>query len=500
MLTGDGKLTTVIRTTVQLVGVALLTFLVFYDSAAFRHPTMLVLVPMIPLALVFVAAPAAKTVFRESVALRASFTWWQGMWFLLFLSGLVFRLRAVQDIDQSALDFWAIYRLGLVAIVGLVLCVRLVSERTSWLEVLFSGSLGVLAIYSLLSVVSTVWSVRPPWTFYKSIEYLVDLATISAVVASVRSVREYRKFANWTWILLGLLVASAWIGAIIDPADGLLSGENLGPLTVRLEGVMPSVDANTIGEICAMLALVALNRLLNDPEAKHNRGWYGGLFSASLVTLVFSQTRAAMVGFVVGLAVMLFVTRRFALTATLGGISAIGAAIALTFTNFGRTFSAYLVRGQSAQELQGLSGRLDVWQASFDAFLRRPWTGYGGFAGSRFVVLPGIASQGYASSALSTYIDSLLDLGVWGPLLILVALAGAALFLLRATKGYYVAPSDRPLAVEMIVVLSVIIVRSFVTSNLMGHLSLAFLTVIGFVEVARREEVGLRVRMLARAA
>src|SRR5271170_595802 len=134
MLTGDGKLTTVIRTTVQLVGVALLTFLVFYDSAAFRHPTMLVLVPMIPLALVFVAAPAAKTVFRESVALRASFTWWQGMWFLLFLSGLVFRLRAVQDIDQSALDFWAIYRLGLVAIVGLVLCVRLVSERTRWLE------------------------------------------------------------------------------------------------------------------------------------------------------------------------------------------------------------------------------------------------------------------------------------------------------------------------------------------------------------------------------
>jgi hypothetical protein len=52
----------------------------------------------------------------------------------------------------------------------------------------------------------------------------------------------------------------------------------------------------------------------------------------------------------------------------------------------------------------------------------------------------------------------------------------------------------------MCVVLSVIIVRSFVTSNIMGHLSLAFLTVIGFVEVARREEAGLRERMLAREA
>jgi hypothetical protein len=477
------KLTTGIRATIQLGGIALLTFLVFYDSAVFRHPVMLVLVPLFPLALVFVAAPAAKTVFRESLSLRASFTWWEGLWLLLFLSGLVFRMRAVQEIDQSALDVWALYRVGLVLIVGLVLCARLVSQRTNWLGALFSGSVGVLAIYSLLSVVSTVWSVRPPWTFYKSVEYLVDLATISAVIASIRSVREYRQFANWTWMLLGLLVVSAWIGAIIDPADGLLSGEKFGPLTVRLEGVMPSVDADTIGEICAILALVALNRMLNDPEAKHNRGWYGGLLSVAL-----------------GLAIMFLVTRRFVLTAALGGVSAIGAAIALIFTNFGRTFSDYLIRGQSAQELQGLSGRLDIWQASFEAFFRRPWIGYGGFAGSRFVVLPGIASQGYASSALSSYIDSLLDLGVWGPLLLLVALAGAAWFLFRVTIGRRAGSSNHAQAVEMCVVLSVIIVRSFVTSNIMGHLSLAFLTVIGFVEVARREEVGLRRRMPARAA
>ena len=55
-------------------------------------------------------------------------------------------------------------------------------------------------------------------------------------------------------------------------------------------------------------------------------------------------------------------------------------------------------------------------------------------------------------------------------------------------------------------VLSVIIVRSFVTSNIMGHLSLAFLTVIGFVEVARTavvpgfevtdEKLGVRVTRL----
>jgi O-antigen ligase len=490
-----------IRTILIVAGFALLTFFVFYDSVLFRHPMFLVLLPLFPLVLLFVVAPAAKTIWCESLSLRASFTWWQGLWLLLFLSGLVFRIRNAQDIDESALDIWAVYRSGLVLVVGMVLCARLLSDRTKWFRTLFSGTLCLLACYALFSLASTAWSVRPAWTIYKSIEQLVDLATVAAVVASVRSVHEYRKLANWTWVLLGLLVASAWVGAVIDPSDGLLTGQNLGPLTVRLEGVMPGVDANTIGEICAILALVALSRVLNDPEAKAHRSWYSWLFAASILTLVFSQTRAAMAAFAIGACVLLLVTRRFALTMALGAISTIGAAIALTFTNFGRTFAEFLMRGQSVEGMEGLSGRMDVWQASFEAFLRRPWTGYGGFAGARFVVLPGIPSQGFASTAFSTYIDSLLDLGILGPLLIVIVLVSAAWFLFRSTRGYHVPSADRPLSVEMLVVLTVIIVRSFVTSNIVGHPPLAFLTVIGFVEVARCREVAAeRTGMLARAA
>jgi O-antigen ligase len=492
---------TSIRTAAQLTCFALLTFLMLDSAALFRHSTLLVLLPLIPLALVFVVAPSVMALRRESVSLFASFTWWQGLWVLFFLSGLVFRMRAAQDIDQSPLDIWAAYRVGLVLIIGLILFARLVFHRTNWLGTLFSGTIAFLAVYSLISVISTVWSVRPSWTLYKSIEYLIDLALISAIVVTVRSVQDYRKLVNWTWTLLGLLVASAWVGAIIDPADGLLSGTNIGPLTVRLEGVMPSVDANTIGEICAILALVSLHRILDDPEAKSSRAWYGGLLSASLVTLIFSQTRAAIVAFVVGLIVLLLVTRRFVLTGILAALSTMGAMIVLTFTNFGGTLADFLNRGQTTQSVRGLSGRVDVWQASFEAFARRPWIGYGGFAGSRFVILPYIPSQAAASSALSTYFDSLLDLGVWGPLIIMVALVSAGWFLFQTTRNRHIDPLDRPLAVEMLVVLAVIIVRSFVTANIVGHPALQFLTVIGFIEVVRRHQVAeSRLHSLARSS
>ena len=493
-------MTTTIRTGSLLGVFTLLAFLLFYDSAMFRHPAFLILVPLIPLMLVFVAAPAAKTAWRESAVLVESFTWWQRIWLLLFLSGLVFRFRDAGAIDQSPLDIWAVYRIGLVLAVGVILCARLVSDRTKWLGTLFSGILSILTIYALLSLASTLWSVRPLWTFYKSIEYLVDLAALAAVIVSVRSLREYRSFANLTWTLLGLLVVSAWVGAIIDPSEGLLYGQNMGPLTVRLEGVMPSVDANTIGEICAILALIALNRMFNDPQTKRNRGWYSGLLLASLVTLVFSQTRAAMLAFGVGLIVLLLSRGRYGLTFALSAVCGLGTVIAFTFTNLGRTFSEFLLRGQSTQSVQGLSGRMDVWQASFDAFLVRPWTGYGGFAGSRFVILPGLSSQASASTALSTYVDSLLDLGIWGPLLIVIALAGAVWFLSKTIRSNNLVSSDRLMAVEMLVVLSVITVRSIVTSNIVGHPTFVFLAVIGFIEVMRLQETATRRIQMARAA
>ena len=88
-----------------------------------------------------------------------------------------------------------------------------------------------------------------------------------------------------------------------------------------------------------------------------------------------------------------------------------------------------------------------------------------------------------------------------GPLIIVVALVAAAWFLFQTTRNRHIDFPDRPLAVEMFVVLAVIIVRSFVTANIVGHPALQFLTVIGFIEVVRRHEVAeRRLRSLARSS
>jgi hypothetical protein len=48
------------------------------------------------------------------------------------------------------------------------------------------------------------------------------------------------------------------------------------------------------------------------------------------------------------------------------------------------------------------------------------------------------------------------------------------------------------MATEMFVVFAVVAIRSFVSTNVITHPALAFLTIVGFVEVARRQMAAKR--------
>ncbi len=462
------------------------TVLAFYAAAPFRHTSVNVLLVLAPLLIVFVAIPAARTLVRESGKLAKSFTWWHGLWFVMFLSALVFRVRDEQDIHASAIDGWAAFRMGLDAFVVLVLVQRLLTGKTTWLRSLFSGLIGTMAIFPLLSLISSAWSVSPAFTLFRSVEYLLDLALLAAIVMTLDSLEDYEAFANWTWTLLGLLVLSAWIGAVVDPSEGLLEGYAYGPLRVRLEGVCPILDANSIGEYCAILGGIAFCRLLDDPTRKYDRGWYRFLFASSFITLIFTQTRAAVGAFLFAVVLIFIVTGRYVLGALVGVTASLGALIVLAFTNFGSTLGSFLLRGQSVAEAEGLSGRAELWTFALQKIAERPWIGYGGYAGGRFVVLPELGIPG-KSDVLSTPVEALLDLGVWGPAALLAVFLGIWWCLIRASRTSSLDQSHKHLAIEIMMAASIVLIRCLVAGNITCHSALAFLTILGCTEFLRRQ-------------
>jgi O-antigen ligase len=444
--------------------------------------TLIVVFMLLPTAgLALISLPSAVTKLK---AVASELSLWHGLWCLLFISCLVFRMRETQDTVDNPLDVMALYRVGLVSLVAFVLLDRLNTSGQDWSRSLFQGLVGLVAGYALLSLTSTIWSSYRFWTCYKSAEYLVDIALLAAIVATLRTPNQCKSFFDVTWLLLSALIGTVWLGMLIWPADALIPG--VGFVGVQLKGVLPLVDSNSLAEISGVLIVVAFTRCL---FAVRHRLSYAVVAVLILPTLVLAQGRSGTTGMIAGLMLVLFCTvrARFVVPA----LALVGMLIYLTPAE--DRFVEFFMRNQDPKYFASLSGRTDTWEVAWEAFLHRPITGFGGYAGARFAsagVADSVAHLGEsASSVLSTWFELLLGVGAPGFLLMASAVVGAWVILLRRVwRAPPEAELSYRLAVEALGVLAVMTVRSIFTPNLIWHFPMMFLLVIGYAEALRRAD------------
>lgn len=432
--------------------------------------------PVVAVSALLAFAGATGAVRKTLRSLR----WWHWLWFLVFVSGLVFRIRDVGDISENPVDAWAMFRIALETVVGLTLLAQLSFRRTLWLPTLFRGLIGILSVYAIVSIVSTVWSVYPAWTLYKSIEYLVDVSLLAAILAIVTSTEKYRSLMSWTWLLYGLLVAWIWLGIILWPHDELMSG--VGTLGVQLQGYFPAVAANSVGEYGAILAILGISRLLLRKENLSRKAFATLLLMLGLATAILAQTRSALAGLGLGVIVVLYLSRRFALSALL----AAGAAGILSVQAVTGSLADFWARGESAQELQTFSSRLNWWQFAWQKFLESPVTGHGAYAAGRFLVMAEL-KVGSTASVHSDYVEILVGTGLIGLAPAILVVLGTWWALFRASRNPSLPIEERPYLVDAFGVLAVVTVRSIFTTDIFWHPPLMFLAILGYAELLRRK-------------
>lgn len=410
---------------------------------------------------------------KHFASLRAAWTWWHWPLALLVLSTLVFRVRDNQEVTSAPIDAWALLRLGPEFIVAVVLGWRLLNRETNWRNSLFKGLLCLLAIFAFICVISSTWSVYPAWTLYKSLEYLLDVATLAAILATVSSMEEIRRLGNWVWFLYALDLVWCWISAVIWPTEAL---DELG----RLSSPWPEISYNSLGASSALVSIVALARLFRKTE-KSERAWYSLLLGFGLVTLAASQTRNAMAGFLVG-AFLVLVYERRAWIGVVGG--AIGAS-ALMFTSMGPRVVQFLSRDQTESQISGLSGRGDWWTFALHQLMQRPLTGFGAYAGGRFAVL---GKLGIVTSQIhSDWLETLTDTSFWGLIPFAAAFIGCWWIVTRSYWDRSLAPDERDWLPEIAGLLGVITVRSFFNIEMTWHAPLFYFTIIAYAEFLRRK-------------
>lgn len=414
---------------------------------------------------------------REKLkTLWLSLNQWHFLWLLLLFSGFVFRQRDATSSVENPLDVWALYRVCLVAVIGIVLFYQLTIRHTNWLSQLFRGPIGGLGLCALLSLTSTLWSVYPAWTLYKSVEYFIDVALISAIALKFKTFQGMKSFFDWTWLLLTSLLVSTWTSAVFWPDDALSWG--VGAVGLQIKGVFPMISSNNVGELSAIVAAVSLTRYLT---LKTGGFFYLLPFAFGLLTLIVSQTRSALAGFSLAILVLLLTTKRFGILA----FSPLLLALIIVATPANKVFLEFIQRGQDTEDISTFTGRTVWWGGAWNSFLEQPFSGYGAYAAGRFLVLDQ-QGLGETSSLHSTWMEVLVGLGLPGILLVLgsvIWIWTILVFFLGTSDNQ--APVTR-LTIEAIVVFSIISVRSIFESALIWHPAIQFLLIAGFSEFLRQ--------------
>jgi hypothetical protein len=403
--------------------------------------------------------------------------WTVGHWliFLLFVSTLVFRIRDVQAVESDPVDAWSLLRLGPEAVAGGILLMQLISRGTPWLKSLFHGLFKALALYGLVCVLSSTWSVYGSWTLYKSMEFLLDVSVFAMILARVQSLQEFRKILNWTWALYGLELVWTWMGVAIWRGDAL---DDMG----RLYGVWPVVASNSIGVSGAIISIVALSRFLSRSEEKADRSWYAVMFAFGMISLIASQTRNSMAGFIFGAFLVLLYQRRI----WIGVVTTALTVPLLLLTSLGPTVGQFLARDQSETQLEGLSSRMDWWSFAWQQFMHHPVTGLGAYAAGKFAVL-GKLGVGTASQMHSDWMEIIAGSSIWGLIPFTIALLGCWSILVRSYWDRSLTPGERELSSETLGVLGVITLRSFFNVELSWHAPFLYLAVVMYAEFLRRK-------------
>jgi O-antigen ligase len=340
----------------------------------------------------------------------------------------------------------------------------------------------ILVAYLAVIAISAVWSIGSTQTFVKA---LLLAATFLALGLLVRTYDSIDDAIRGLAVFVHVLLLGECVQLVLVPSQAYAGDVDSVP---RLRSVVPTIADNPLAYV-AVLGLLLLvvgigpRWTLYAPARVLLFVVYSGILLGTrtrtsvliaVVLLVFALARAAR-EHVGGLILLM--------SASVAGV--MGAAL------LNETIASYLLRGQSARDVSTLTGRTPVWNQAIEYWGEAPWLGHGFYSGHRLGLppLPGTVAH---SNLDNTWLETLVDVGVVGTLLLAAFLVVGTLVTLRSLRG-----TSGPIKTFVWCTLAYGIVISFVNPSLqMNGVTQIFL---GFVILAasaglppRRPSVGVQ--------
>lgn len=308
---------------------------------------------------------------------------------------------------EAGLDLQSVAKFGLWVLGLLLVCWR----RAELGRALRHPPTALLALFGLWCLLGSALSVTPVYSAGAALAWL-GLWVLAVVLASALTPRQGA-------MVLAAALAAAMVLSLallaVAPAWALTPMDN--GRVLRLSGIFAS--PNNLGRAAALVLLLALLLL---PGQRRAAAW-PWLLAAALgaAGLWLSDNRGSMAALAAALAVVLLGRRPLAALAL--AAVALAAGLLLAAAPWALEALGLLVsRSGRLDELSTLTGRTEIWAASWRLIEQAPWLGHG-YASSR-ELLPAAWDDGWGwttTSAHNLWLQAWLTTGALGLALVLAA-------------------------------------------------------------------------------
>ncbi|MGI9038000.1 MAG: O-antigen ligase family protein [Gemmatimonadota bacterium] len=388
----------------------------FYAAMGFMSVAAVVMVQAAGGSAVYVGAVLAA-VWALFISFRSPLPSLRSGVFLFLVAGTEFRTRDPLAGVEGSVDTQIVFELAIYGFVAWVTFRALIRLPRHVLRIGVFEAL-VLA-YVLLAAASVLWSPIGTYTLIRALQLAVLLAYALVAVRTLGPGETWkvlaRSIVTFTGVFAVLGTLASAIG-IYDPPGSRFGWFSTHPIAV--------------GSFAAVAGLVVLSDLLFGNRTRPRRGLRLLGLMALIAILVATVSRGPLVAFLLSAGVL--VAMRIATRAVASLAIVAGTAVALVILNLpGGMFTVLdqliripgfdtMLRGQSAQELFTLTGRIELWKSLYPAFLEQPLVGHG-YQVTRIV---GVRIAPWAGEAHNGLLQSLVDVGLLGTVLLLGALVG----------------------------------------------------------------------------
>lgn len=337
-----------------------------------------------------------------------------------------FRTREAEASLSGIVDAQILLEIALYGAIGLGLLAIYAAGHLNRRRI--TAAEGVVAAYVGIAALSTVWSLAPMLTLVRSAQLGV-IALLAMITARVFTPFEGLRRV-FTAVAAFVLVCATL--AIIFPfaAGTFVDGEHQG-----FRFAWFAAHPIEVGTLAAVGALGLISTMLFRENALP-RPMFGTFIGALMLMAVLAATaaRGPILAFAIALFMLLLIKMdiRIRAAVVLAGTALLAALFVagpdvqawLDSASSGNGRLTYtFFRGQSAQDVLELNGRVALWSELSPAIGDRLFLGHG-YLASRAVILD---AAEWAAAAHNALLQSVLDLGLIGSVA-LIALIGAAVF------------------------------------------------------------------------